>query len=297
MGSTKIQQPAPRDYGEDMASTLRAQAEAMSGTGRFSDIGPMVDIEAAQRPKWTDLELKTLSDTMRGTADQPGMLSLYRDHITPSLSETEAGANRYRRMQDLADVRSMGQDATSAFLDADPLKREASDALLQGAIDDYKLGAKLDPSLAREVQQGYRNAATARGMAYSPYSAAEESYWQGLQANQLKQQRQAALSGLLGQRQAMVGDPFMQVLGRQGQAFGAAGGYGSQGLGMGQSLGPRIFQGESQMAQDLYSGNQAAQLAVAQANAANRGAFSTGLLGMGGRILGGMATGGTGLFS
>lgn len=296
MGSTKIQSPPPRDYGEDMASTLRAQAEAMSGTGRFSDIGPLVDLEAEQRPKYVQLELDTLRDTMLGTGGSPGMLSLYRDYITPSLSETEAGANRYRRMQDLADVREMGQSATDAFLDADPLKRQASDMLLQGAIDDFKLGAKLDPSLAREVQQGYRNAASARGMAYSPYSAAEESYWQGLQANQLKQQRQAALSQLLGQRQAMVGDPFMQVLGRQGQAFGSAQGYGAQGMGMGQSLGPRIFQPESQMAQDIYAGNQATQLAVAQGNAAASNAFKSGLMSMGGSVLGGMATGRTGLF-
>jgi len=287
MGSTKIAAQPQRDYGEDMASTLRAQAEAMSGTGRFSDIGPMVDLEAEQRPKWTNLELQTMRDTMLGTDEQPGLLSLYRDYITPSLSETEAGANRYRRMQDLADVREMGQSATDAFLDADPLKRQASDMLLQGAIDDFKLGAKLDPSLAREVQQGYRNAASARGMAYSPYSAAEESYWQGMQANQLKQQRQAALSQLLGQRQSMVGDPFMQVLGRQGQAFGSAQGYGAQGAGMGQALGPRIYQPESQMAQDIFSGNQATNLAVAQANAAGSNAMKVGMMNMAGSIIGG----------
>jgi len=287
MGSTKVAAPEPRDYGKDMAGTLRAQMEAMSGTGKFSDIGALVDIEAEQRPKWTALELQTLRDTMLGTEGQPGMLSLYSDYITPTLSTVEAGANRYRRMQDLSDVRSMGQEATSAFLDADPLKRKASDMLLQGAIDDYGLGAKLDPSLAREVQQGYRNAAGARGMAYSPYSAAEESYWQGLQANQLKQQRQAALSGLLGQRQQLVGDPFMQVLGRQGQAFGAAQGYGQQGLGMGQSLGPRIFNPESQMANDIYAGNQATALAVGQANAANKTAQNVGMMNMGGSIFGG----------
>ena len=296
MGSTKIAAPQPRDYGEDMASTLRAQAEAMSGTGRFSDIGPLVDLEAEQRPKYVQLELDTLRDTLQGSGDTPGLLSLYRNQVVPSLSETEAGASRYQRMQDLADVRAMGQSATDAFLDADPLKRQASDQLLKGAIADYKLGAKLDPSLAREVQQGYRNAATARGMAYSPFSAAEESYWQGLQANQLKQQRQAALSQLLGQRQAMVGDPFMQVLGRQGQAFGSAQGYGAQGMGMGQALGPRIFQPESQMAQDIFNSNQQSQLAVAQANAASSNAMKTGLMSMGGSILGGMAGGGTGFF-
>ena len=72
----------------------------------------------------------------------------------------------------------------------------------------------------------------------------------------------------------------------------SAQGYGAQGMGMGQSLGPRIFQPESQMAQDLYAGNQATQLAVAQANAAGSNAMKTGLMGMGGSILGGAFAGG-----
>ena len=296
MGSPKIQQAPQQDYGKQMSDTIRAQRESMQGTGSFSDLGPLWKMEQEQRPHWTNLELQTLSDTLQGRDGNKGLMSLYRDVIVPTLSTTEAGASRYRRMQDLADVKDMGQSATDAFLDADPLKKQASDLLLQGAIDDFRLGAKLDPSLAREVQQGYRNAASARGIAHSPYSAQEEAYWQGLQANQLKQQRQAALSQLMGQRQGLTGDPFMQVLGRQGQAFGAAGGYGGQAMSMGQSLGPKIFNPESQMAMDITQGNQQRQLAVAQANAAASNAMKTGMMNMAGSIVGGMARGGTGLF-
>ena len=284
---TKVAAPPPRDYGKEMASGLKAQAELMTGTGQFKEFGPLVEMEAEQRPQWTDLELSTLSDTLRGTDSQEGLMSLYRNYITPTLSETEATADSFRRRSDLGDVQQYGKAATDAFLDSDPLKREASDLLLRGAIDEYKLGAKLDPSLAREVQQGYRQAAGARGMAHSPYSAAEEAYWQGLQAEQLKRQRQAALSGLLGQRQQLVGDPFMQVLGRQGQSFGVTPGYGTQGLGMGQALGPRIFQPESQMQQDISSQNMQTQLAVRQANAANRSAMIGGGLSAAGSIFGG----------
>lgn len=289
---TKVAAPPPRDYGKEMASGLKAQAELMTGTGQFKEFGPLVEMEAEQRPQWTDLELSTLSDTLRGTDSQEGLMSLYRNYITPTLSETEATADSFRRRSDLGDVQQYGKAATDAFLDSDPLKREASDLLLRGAIDEYKLGAKLDPSLAREVQQGYRQAAGARGMAHSPYSAAEEAYWQGLQAEQLKRQRQAALSGLLGQRQQLVGDPFMQVLGRQGQSFGVTPGYGTQGLAMGQALGPRIFQPESQMQQDISSQNMQTQLAVRQANAANRSAMIGGGLGATGSIFGGLGAGG-----
>jgi len=290
MGSTKIQAPEPIDYGKQMAGTLRAQRDSMQGTGEFSDLGRMVDMEADQRPAWTNLELQTMRDLMEGRDGNMGLLGMYKNVITPALSESEAGANRYGRMSDLADVSSMGEQATDAFLNADPMKREASDLLLRGAIDEFKLGAKLDPSLAREVQQGYRQAATARGMAHSPYSAQEEAYWQGMQANQLKQQRQSALSQLMGQRQALTGDPFMQVLGRQGQAFGASGGYGGQAMGMGQSLGPKIFNPESQMSMDITQGNMQRQMAVSQANQAGSNAMKGAAIGAAGNILGGWAS-------
>jgi hypothetical protein len=129
-------------------------------------------------------------------------------------------------------------------------------------------------------------------MAYSPYSAQEEAYWQGLQANQLKQQRQSALSQLMGQRQSLTGDPFMQVLGRQGQAFGAAGGYGGQGMAMGQSLGPKIYNAESQMGMDVAMGNRQRNLAISQANAAGSNAMRMGAMNMFGNIMGGAAQGG-----
>jgi len=260
-----------------MSDTLRAQMEAMTGTGDFADLGPLVDIEAQQRPQWSALDLQSMSDMLRGVGGQQGLLGLYREHVMPSLSESEAGANRYRRLSDIADVTSMGEAATQASLGADPLKKRASDMLLGGAIDDFKLGAKLDPSLARQVQQSYRNAVGSRGLAYSPYSASEESYWQGLQANQLKQQRQAALSSLLGQRQQMVGDPFMQILGRQGQAFSTAGGYGSQGQGMASGIGPKIFQPESQYAGDIAASNYQGQLAARTASGQNRSGMMSGL--------------------
>jgi hypothetical protein len=289
MGSTKIAAPTPRDYGDEMYQGLRAQSEAMSGTGRFADIGSLADIESAQRPKWEAMELRTLGNMLGGVGGERGLMDIYSQDIVPTLSATEAGSDRYRRMQDIADVGSMGQSATTAFLEADPLKKQASDLLLGGAIDEYKLGATLDPSLRRESQQLYRQAATARGIAQSPFSAAEEAYWGGLQAQQLKQQRQSALSQLLGQRQSLVGDPFMQVLGRQGQAFGAAPGYGGMGQQMGQALGPRIFSPESQMQQDISMSNQQTALAVSQANQQASNAMKTGLMSMGGSILGGWA--------
>jgi len=82
-------------------------------------------------------------------------------------------------------------------------------------------------------------------------------------------------------------DPFLALLGRPSQAMGQAQGMGSQAYGMGQGLGGKIFQAESQMANDLAMANQQTQLAVSQANAANRNAGWTGMLGMGGSILGG----------
>jgi hypothetical protein len=87
-------------------------------------------------------------------------------------------------------------------------------------------------------------------------------------------------------------DPFLALLGRPSQAMSGMQGMGTQAYGMGQSLGGKIFQPESQMAMDIAMSNQATQLGVAQANAANKSAMTTGLMGMGGSIIGGRFAGG-----
>ena len=279
------QQPADRDYGKEMEKTLLAQIEAQKGTGAFEDVGPMVEVEEEFRPRWTQLELDTLKQIA------PELMGIYEKDIAPKLSSIEADSYRKQREADLTTVEDLGGRATEALLGADPRKKAISDLLMQQAQEELEAGASLDPSLRREVQQSYRQGATARGMAYNPSSAAEEAYFTGVRAEELRRRRQQAAMGILGQRQQLTGDPFMQILGRPSAVAGQMGGFGGQGLGIGSSSGPRVINPESQYAADVYGTNYQGALATEAAGAQMRGAMVGGLASGLGSLGGGFLAG------
>ena len=246
MGSTKVAAPTPRDYAQETRDNLQTQIDLAP------DLYSAEASEAYGQPAYTRLGLRTLEQAMLGSEGQQGLLDMYANRINPRMSEIEAASSTAQRQSDLSDVEQYGGRATEALLGADPYKKQISDELSRQALSELQAGATLDPSLRREVQQGYRQAATARGMAYSPSSAAEEAYFTGLQAEQLRRSRQQFAQGALAQRQQLTGDPFMQILGRPGQAFQSAQGFGGQGMGMAQTA-PRLFSPESQYGADVYA--------------------------------------------
>ena len=260
---TKVAAPPPRDYAQETRDTLKTQI----------DLAPeLYAAEASDeygQPAYTRLGLESLEQALLGAEGQRGLLELYANYVNPAMSGMESDADRFRRQSDLRDVEEYGGRATAALLGADSYKKELSDELSRQALSELQAGATLDPSLRREVQQGYRQAATARGMAYNPSSAAEEAYFTGLQAEQLRRNRQQFAQGALAQRQQLTGDPFMQILGRPGQAFAAGQGFGGQGMAIGQTA-PRLFSPESQYAADLVNSNMQSQLAARTASAQNR---------------------------
>ena len=279
-------QAPQRDMNEEYYKNIRTQLDLMRGTGRFSDIGPLVDIEAEQRPKWLDLE----ADTLRRASE--GLLPTYRDLIQPQLSEMEATATRSQREADLADVERLGGRAFEATMGADPLMREASELALRTAMEGVN-----NPVSTRNFEEYTRGEQARRGMAYSPYAAAEAAYKKGLMEEQMGMARQGQLGQAIGQRSAFV-NPWQQVLGRQGQTFSAMGSYGNQASGMASALGPRIFQPESQYFADIYAGNQQAAMAAAQSRSMQKTGLMSGLMGLGGSTMlaGGEAGGFRNLF-
>lgn len=277
---TKVAAPEPRNYSQEVRDNLRTQI----------DLAPeLYAAEASDeygQPAYTTLGLKTLEQALLGAGDQRGLLDIYARDINPAMSSMEQTADSTRRQADLADVEAYGGRATSALLAADSYKKQLSDELSRQALSELRAGATLDPSLRREVQQSYRNAATARGMAYNPSSAAEEAYFTGLQAEQLRRNRQQFAQGALAQRQQLTGDPFMQILGRPGQSFAASQGFGGHGMAVGQTA-ARLFSPESQYAADIAASNYQGQLAARTASAQNKAAV------IGGAFQGlGMAFGG-----
>ena len=279
MGSTKIAAPPPRDYPRELEESLETQIKLAP------DLYGAEASEAYGQPAYTRLGLRTLEEALMGGEGSRGLMDIYGE-MQPRLSAMESASARAGRQADLADVETYGQQATEALLGSDPYKKQLSDELSRQALSELQAGATLDPSLRREVQQSYRQAATARGMAYSPSSAAEEAYFTGLQAEQLRRNRQQFAQQALGQRQQLTGDPFMQILGRPGQTFAATPGYGQQGFAMGQT-GARLFSPESQYASDLYSSNMQSLMATNMARAQLGAGRMSGI----GSALGGIAGG------
>jgi len=279
-GGTEVQAPNDRVYSREVRENLQAQIDLAP------DLYRAEASEAYGQPAYTRLGLRTLEQAMLGGEGQQGLLDMYANSINPRLSEMEAASSSAQRQADLYDVEQYGGRATEALLGADPYKKQISDELSRQALSELQAGATLDPSLRREVQQSYRQAATARGMAYSPSSAAEESYFTGLQAEQLRRSRQQFAQSALSQRQQITGDPFMQILGRPGQAFGSAQGFGNQGLGVAQT-GSRLFSPESQYGADVMAGNYSGQMAAGQASSMAKSARFGAITGM----IGGIARG------
>jgi hypothetical protein len=119
----------------------------------------------------------------------------------------------------------------------------------------------------------------------------DQNYYQNLgQLAQLQNQTTGAdrsyAAGLVGLRQATVGDPFQAILGRPSQGFSAGGSTGAAGMGLQQIAGPALFNPESSYANNIYGGNQQGINAtnIAQANAA--ASRSAGMMGAGGAIAG-----------
>jgi hypothetical protein len=283
MGSTKVAAAPSRNYAQETKDNLQAQIDlAPSLYGAEAN-------EAYGQPAYTRLGLRTLEQAMMGGQGQRGLLDMYANDINPRMSEMEAASSSAQRQADLSDVEMYGGRATEALLGADPYKKQISDELSRQALSELQAGATLDPSLRREVQQSYRQAATARGMAYDPSSASEEAYFSGLQAEQLRRTRQQFAQGALAQRQQLTGDPFMQILGRPGQAFQSSQGFGNQGMGMAQTA-PRLFSPESQYGADVYASNQSTQMAANQASSMAKSAKFGAITGMIGSIAGGFAS-------
>ncbi len=281
MGTT-IEAPAPRDYASETKANLQAQIDLAP------DLYSAESSEEYGQPAYTTLGLQTLRRALLGGDGTEGLLSLYEGEVMPRLAAAEQQISSTQRGADLADVEALGGRATAALLGADPRKKAISDLLMQQAEGELTAGATLDPSLRREVQQGYRQGATARGMAYSPSSAAEEAYFTGLQAEQLRRNRQQFAMQALGQRQQLTGDPFMSILGRPSQAFSAAPGFGQQAGALGQTS-PGLFSPESQYGGDVHASNYQGQLAARTATAQSRAAMIGGIVGGLGAIGGGFA--------
>ena len=69
-----VSTPQQPSYGQQMADTLTAQEQAQTGTGAFSSLGPLINLE--QNPQygqgaWANLSLRTIDQLINGTPGGP----------------------------------------------------------------------------------------------------------------------------------------------------------------------------------------------------------------------------------
>lgn len=268
-----VDAPAPRNYAQETADTLRTQLE----------LAPQKYAAEAQfAPKYQALTIDMLKQAT------PELLKLYEEQIAPAMGRTEAASRAASRAGDIADIARLGPQAREAIRGAAPEQTRIADILAQNATSNLLAGSRLTPEQQRMAQQQARVASSARGMAQGPNAALQEALRSQMVGAGLQQQRQQQAMGALQAGQGVYGDVFQQVLGRPSQAFA-----GSQGfLGQAQGFNPgQLFQPESAYAANIYGGNQQAALGAASAGASATSGLLGGLFGGLGAIGGGALAG------
>jgi hypothetical protein len=242
------------------------------------------NLESTYGPKYTDLALSYLEQTLFGSDDQQGILSLL-EKAQPRIDEITRQSTTYQREGDVADVAELGPQATAAFRKSagtDEITRLLKDQAEERLTSDRLLS----PRVAREFDQVMGRGQAFLGKGYSAADLTEKAAFTGMQARQIERDDQRFAQSVAGTLQATSVDPFMAILNRPGQAMAA----GDSAWGKASNL-----QGGAGPSGDYGMNNYFAGIGDYNANAmnaanigmynANAGLFS-GLLQTGGSLMG-----------
>lgn len=235
---------------------------------------------------WNDHAAATGTNPEEGytTQNTGGVIDIMRQ-ATPLLGDIQTAANSQARAADLADVQNLGTGYASAIRAANPQLTAVQDKLYDRAVNgsdimrtmesqtlaDLQKGGYLNPDELRQVQQGVRSAYGARGLSGSSAAAMAEALQRTKYVDARKSDAQGraltvdtARDNLIGNTGKLLAstsvDPVQAILGRNSTATGAA----STALGQsafGQSATPTIFDPYDSQIMNIFSGNQATQLA------------------------------------
>jgi hypothetical protein len=250
-----VDAPEPRNIAQEGRESLEAQIELE---------GPRLGAAQQYRPGWTDLDLKTLRQSLMGSAGTPGLMDIYSE-AGPRLAGIAAQGASGQREADVLDIERYGQRATAAVRAADQPTAQLEDLLTQQAMQGLQSGASLDPDMRRQVEQSIRSGQAARGFGMGAPDVSAEALFAGQEGEKLRRARQAYAQSVLAQRRAGAVDPFLAILGRPSQSVGQLQSLGGQGGAMGQGM--SSFDPFSGYASQLNSQNFDAQLQTGMANA------------------------------
>ena len=278
MGS-KVKAPTPRNYLQEMQSSLNAQAGIQ---------GQLLAQDAYWTPLWQQQQSKNLQTGMEYLSQN------YEQQIPRSAQISQQYA------QAMAPAfGAIGESARTAYQQTlDPSVRGILGTLGQQAQEGLTLGSALSQAEINQAQQAARAAMTSRGMQSGNQAVALEvlnTYNMGKAREAQRQQLASSVYGM-GQNAAQ------QAMGLYGgNMLGFAQGVSpissyQMATGINQGLGSSLFQPESQYNAQLITANRQEQMQAQLANKQASAGLMGGLLGATGSIIGGMASGGTGFF-
>jgi hypothetical protein len=272
-----VEAPPPRDYGQEMTDTLEAQVR----------LAPELFASEAQfRPQYADLERGIMLEQL---GLDPSM------SILEAMEEIGLAQNEQKAIATEGEIGMLsdyGQDFVEAMRSADPLAEEIRQGVMQTAMDDLNAEGGLTEDEMRLVDQRVLEGAADRGMTDQKSTIMDQIRGQLDADRAVKQTRLQNASAAYGMGAV---DPLMALTGRSAMAPSMnQQGFGGAAFSLNSS--PAIFNPESAYAGALNTQNYQAEMDARTASAANSAGMMSGLMGMGGDILGGMATGGTGFF-
>lgn len=202
-------------------------------------------------------------------ATYEGTLGAYENQIAPALSRVQT----QQRGADLADVERYGARSRQAILDSNPDTARLLKLLNDDAETGLAAGSKLDPNSTRRISRGVANDYSRRGFTGRiPSADLEQAMQMYSNAEATRDSRRKFAGNVLGYNQAVVGDPFMQILGRSGQSMGQATNLAQLGQGqVSQSGAGNLYD----PFRDAYSTMFQKQDAQAATDAANRQLIGT----------------------
>jgi hypothetical protein len=253
--------PDSRNYAQEMANTVGAQTKQMPR---------ILAAEQKYQPQFTDLQLGTMNQFLNGRNGNPGFLDMYAGMI-PQLQGAQNEANTLQRGADVADIQKYGADASAAILGANPYNKSLLDQLNAQANQGLALGSQVDPETMQMIKNQIMGQRSSMGWGLNPGDMAQVAMSTGQAGQALRQQRQQFGLNTLAANQSVLGDPFMQILGRSSGTTGLAGSLFGAAQGSGQNIGPTLFNPESAYAGNLAAWNQAYDWQYKQATPSTMG--------------------------
>jgi len=194
-----------------------------------------------------------MQHTTVNTPGSRGYLDIYENEIAPSTRRISSG----NRAADVGDVETLAPRLREAIRTSSPDITALLDELYSQASGDLKLGADLNSSERRNIEQGTRAGQSARGMGFGPNDSFEEALYSLDYGRGLQRERRGFAGDMVGMLEGFYGDMPSRILGRDaGSGAMAANLFGQTGGGRGGA--PQMFHGESPWASSIYGFNASA---------------------------------------